>query len=1054
MKKLTFLGCLLLCLTMTMSAQRQTSSSMDDLLNRYSQLGDKTGNVSDYFTASERQMLNDHFNNQELPIPSPQVAELLDRLEAAGNSSLVEPLNLFNDYERGLLQEYYSNAYPSNGGMRAPGDVWVLNVRAACGQEFGTFPLGGPYTINPIVVNASGIFAGEFDDNGVLYGLNFDILSLVTIDQVTGAETTVGPLTNMTGTPSGLAWNEANGTMYAASTDGAISTIYTIDLTTGTCTVIGNTGNTLGIWLAIDPAGNAFMADIGDDNLYSIDLTTGAGTLVGPLGIDISFAQDADFDPDTGTLYMGAYIGGGVNFWASVDTTTGTATTLGTVNADCAEIGLAAIEGTPVTTGPSTAYAVENAAAMNGTFETDTPATFTPIAAAIPVGPDFEGAGAVDPYDPTTAYVAVNNGDFFSLDLASGVYTFVGNLGVVDFTGLEFSPDNGLLYGVTLTELYTINPSTATANLVGTTGMAVAIALAIDGDGNGYSYDITDDNFYSVDLSTGTATVVGPLGFDAAFGQGMAWDGNTDTIYMTAFNFVLFDSELRTVDPATGATTLIGQMEPGALTQYAWVVIPAPALENDACEDARPIFCGSTITGDTTTNTDQGGANASPDAWFSYTGSGTSELLTVSLCDGGTAYDSRLTVYNSCGGIVIATNDDFCGVQSELKFVSDGSTTYYIAVEGFDTPDAGAFSLAITCDVPLINDICQDALPISCGETVSGTTINATDDAYVAPDCGTATVTTPGVWYVYEDTTGLVTDITVSLCNGSTAFDTKLSVFTGDCNTPPLTCVDGNDDACGTGGLVSEVSFQSDGNSTYLILVHGFGGQTGDFDLDMTCIPVPPPNDDIANSIDVDEIGCPFTDPAVPMPAATTEGGNPTDCNIDGANGVWYNITPDADGEITATITTPAGASFVNFFTAPDENAVETDLVLVDWWNNQCGPATSTTIPVVAGQAYYIFVVNTGGITDIEITCDLLGIDDNTIEGFSYYPNPADETISLSAADTIEKVVVYNMLGQKMIDQAIDATISQVNVANLATGTYIMQVTVNGQVGSYHIIKK
>ena len=148
------------------------------------------------------------------------------------------------------------------------------------------------------------------------------------------------------------------------------------------------------------------------------------------------------------------------------------------------------------------------------------------------------------------------------------------------------------------------------------------------------------------------------------------------------------------------------------------------------------------------------------------------------------------------------------------------------------------------------------------------------------------------------------------------------------------------------------------------------------------------------------------------------------------------------------------GEDYELIFTAPDENATVTDLVLVDWWDNQCGPSTSTTIPVVAGQAYYIFVVNTGGITDIVIECDILGVDDNAIAGFSYYPNPAEDALNLQSVDTIEQVAIFNMLGQKVVDQAVGATTSQLNVSHLATGTYVMKVTVNGQVGTYKVIKK
>jgi hypothetical protein len=469
--------------------------------------------------------------------------------------------------------------------------------------------------------------------------------------------------------------------------------------------------------------------------------------------------------------------------------------------------------------------------------------------------------------------------------------------------------------------------------------------------------------------------------------------------------------------------------------------------DNDLCDDAFAIACGETLSGDTSNgNTDTNGDGA-PDEWFSFTGSGSPQVVTVSLC--GSSYDTILTAYDDCSlANVVATNDDACGLQSEISFLSDGTTTYYFAVDGFGGA-AGAFDIAVTCVDPPENDTCDGALPISCGETIAGTTNNATIDTNVAPDCGT-TVTSPGVWYVYEDTSGLVTDITISMCNGNTAYDSKLSVYTGDCGAPPLTCVTGNDDSC---GLQSEVSFQSDGATTYYILVHGFGGATGDFELEMNCTIVPPPNDMIANSIDVDEAGFPYTDPQVQMPGATTENGNPAGCNINGANGVWYNFVPEGDGTATATIVSPAGLSFVSFYEAPNENAAVTDLVLVNQNSNQCVPGTQTTINTTAGQAYYVFVVNTDGKTDITIDGTNLGVANNTIEGFTYYPNPAISTLNLNSVETIEAVSIYNMLGQSVVDMAIDATSSQVDVSGLSTGTYVMKVIVNGQVGTYQIIK-
>ena len=54
----------------------------------------------------------------------------------------------------------------------------------------------------------------------------------------------------------------------------------------------------------------------------------------------------------------------------------------------------------------------------------------------------------------------------------------------------------------------------------------------------------------------------------------------------------------------------------------------------------------------------------------------------------------------------------------------------------------------------------------------------------------------------------------------------------------------------------------------------------------------------------------------------------------------------------------------------------------------------------------------------------------------------------------IEQVAIFTMLGQKVVDQTIGATTSQLNISHLATGTYIMKVSVNGQTGTYKIIKQ
>jgi subtilisin-like proprotein convertase family protein len=204
-----------------------------------------------------------------------------------------------------------------------------------------------------------------------------------------------------------------------------------------------------------------------------------------------------------------------------------------------------------------------------------------------------------------------------------------------------------------------------------------------------------------------------------------------------------------------------------------------------------------------------------------------------------------------------------------------------------------------------VNDDCNDAIGLvgwpGGSAAIGGTTNNATvDDA----QCVTTT-TAPGVWYTAMGTGNVMTATTCEdYLPAEADFDTKISVFCGDCplpisnccighggpgcddpeceaiicaqdpfccttwdslcagqaltkceicaGAPELICVDGNDDQPGCAGYgQSTVEWCSQADAMYRILVHGYGGYTGDFVLvvsddgvpcpyDVECIPAPP----------------------------------------------------------------------------------------------------------------------------------------------------------------------------------------------------------------------
>lgn len=284
---------------------------------------------------------------------------LLDRLHALSNSPISEKMVINNNFtieEQIILNDYFANQHQDisddiSAVNRTVTEFVALDVRN--GDNFGTFGPTPPFnTFNTINVLGTSCFADDTDQNGDLFALDFDNLQLIQVDQTGGTYTAIGAITGLVGsapTPSGLAYNYSDGIWYALSTDGTITQLYSIDITTGALTPIGTgTGNLLGIWLEIDTAGNAYMADIGDDLLYSVDLTSGLATPIGPLGVDISFAQDVTIDHEDDTIYMSAYTGGGTGGIHAVDTATGTATLVGSTTALNAEFGMFSVNNQPL----------------------------------------------------------------------------------------------------------------------------------------------------------------------------------------------------------------------------------------------------------------------------------------------------------------------------------------------------------------------------------------------------------------------------------------------------------------------------------------------------------------------------------------------------------------------------------------------------------------------------------------------------------------------------------------------------------------------------------
>ena len=184
---------------------------------------------------------------------------------------------------------------------------------AYTGEYFYSFDTDTPGTANIIGYTDWGAFAGDFDsgsgDDATYYSIKYPDNIFASVDIETGIATDIGPIIGSGGSFmwDGISCDKSTGIMYAVESDVNSSNLWTIDLATGTPTLIGATGIPAVIEIAVDGEGIIWGYDIITDCMYTIDTTTGVGTMVGQIGFNANYAQGMSWDPETNQVYLTAY---------------------------------------------------------------------------------------------------------------------------------------------------------------------------------------------------------------------------------------------------------------------------------------------------------------------------------------------------------------------------------------------------------------------------------------------------------------------------------------------------------------------------------------------------------------------------------------------------------------------------------------------------------------------------------------------------------------------------------------------------------------------------
>ena len=304
-----------------------------------------------------------------------------------------------------------------------------------------------------------------------------------------------------------------------------------------------------------------------------------------------------------------------------------------------------------------------------------------------------------------------------------------------------------------------------------------------------------------------------------------------------------------------------------------------------------------------------------------------------------------------------------------------------------------------------INDVCENALPIGCGDTLFGNTENANPDSY--PSCGTSFSSANGVWY---QTTGTGGEMTASTCNPGSNYDTKLFLFEGTCGG--LVCIDGNDDDFGCGFSIrrSTITWDSDEGTTYFLLVNGFGSADGNFELSLECEDIEEPcvsdgvYDDVCDA-DCLEIDVPesFDNTGATVQAGEPSPGAGTGASSCNSQDGWCSFETDVDNSIWFQFVAPASGC-VNV------GAVDADLQIAVWQATDCGDFGTFTeiganddggpglapllenLAVNPGETYWVQIDGFNGATEDDGT---VLVSECTVDSF------CDGAVELFCGDTV-----------------------------------------------------
>jgi hypothetical protein len=122
-----------------------------------------------------------------------------------------------------------------------------------------------------------------------------------------------------------------------------------------------------------------------------------------------------------------------------------------------------------------------------------------------------------------------------------------------------------------------------------------------------------------------------------------------------------------------------------------------------------------------------------------------------------------------------------------------------------------------------------------------------------------------------------------------------------------------------------------------------------------------------------------------------------------------------------------------------------------------CGVQSAVTFESDGVSSYFIMIEGTNDSGDFEVTIDctnIMSVDQNAFVNFALAPNPARENVSVRNAHPMDRISIYNIMGQNLMSLENAGLEQSISIKHLTPGVYFVTAEIQGTKHTVPVVKQ